>query len=118
MALVCSPEFTRATLYSPVERAITPPGMPDRSDLVRVAAAAAGSVVRCQSTRQMLQLPIKVVAEYVATVSEVGIGVNEVVIWPTDLFLPKRHCLHQALSAGSEDRIAIKSAFHFNNGEH
>ena len=91
MALVCSPEFTRATLYSPVERAIAPPGMPDRSDLVRVAAAAAGSVVRCQSTRQMLQLPIKVVAEYVATVSEVGIGMNEVVIWPTDPLLPKRH---------------------------
>ena len=66
----------------------------------------------------MLRLPIKVVAEYVATVSEVGIGMNEVVIWPTDLFLPKRHHLHQALSAGSGDRITIKSAFHFNNREH
>ena len=118
MALVCSPEFTRATLYSPVELAIAPPGIPDRSDLVRVAAAVAGSVVCCQSTRQLLRLPIKVVAEYVATVSEVGIGMSEVVIWPTDLLLPKKHHLHQALSAGSGDRTTIKSAFHFNNREH
>ena len=115
MALLCSPEFTRATLYSPVVRAIAPPSMPDSTDLVGVAAAAAGSVVRCQSTRQMLRLPIKVIAEYVATVSEVGIGMNKVVIWPTDFLLPKRHHLHQALSAGSGDRITIKSALHFNN---
>jgi len=53
MALVGSPEFTRATLCSPVEWAIAPPGMPDGSELVGVAAAAAGSGVCCQSARQM-----------------------------------------------------------------
>ena len=30
MALVCSLEFTRATMYSPVERAVEPPAVPDR----------------------------------------------------------------------------------------
>ena len=102
MALLGSPEFTRATMCSPVERAIAPPCVPDSSDRVRVAVAAAGSVVRCQSTRQMLRLPMKVIAQYVAAVSEEGIGINEVVIWPTDLLLTESHHLHQALSAGWE----------------
>ena len=66
----------------------------------------------------MLRLSVKVGTKYVATASEVGIKMSVVVIWLTDLLFPKRHDLHQALSAGSGDRTTVKSAFHLNNREH
>ena len=56
--------------------------------------------------------------EYGATIAQIGLGVDQVVLGAANLAFPEWHNLHYALGPGAGYRIGVKAALNFYQCQH
>ena len=94
-------------IRSPVDTGGAPVVFPGSACFVRVAQAAAETVVGGLRPVQVLVFPVKVEAQNMKTITNFSWSVGQVVVASHDLVFSEWHDLHQALCTHARDRGAI-----------
>src|SRR5210317_211793 len=85
--------------------------------LVRVFSFAQTAVVATERAPQVAVFLVVIEAQDRAAVAQVGVGVEEVVVGPTDLLDPEWHDLHEPERASDRYRVPIKITFDLDDRE-